>query len=283
MKASDMKTCLRAQRTLLFVILISTAVSACRSDGANRTGTAAKGEALYRENCAACHGRRGEGDGAAAIAVLVAPRDFRREPFRYVSALNGVATRDDVVQTIRNGRRFGEMPAHPYLTDREVDLLAEYVVDLHRRGWIEKLSKDEDLEPDEVQEIAREKITAENTIEVPAPPAGFRPNTALGARLYAKQCASCHGPTGKGDGLDRPKDSRGRPIAVRDLTIGEFRGGNDPVEVFKRMRCGIPGTPMPAQAQLSDEQIWQLTYYSLYLAGEYRFPRVRPSSGKGER
>ncbi len=46
-------------------------------------------------------------------------------------------------------------------------------------------------------------------------------------------CASGHGPTGKGDGLDKPEDESGRPIQVRDLTSGAFRGGTAPPGDFQ--------------------------------------------------
>ena len=81
------------------------------------------------------------------------------------------------------------------------------------------------------------------------------------------RCASCHGATGRGDGLDKPLDERGKRISVRDLTAGEFRGGIDREELFKRIRCGVPGTPMPTQEGMDDEEMWQLVYYVQFLAG----------------
>lgn len=93
------------------------------------------------------------------------------------------------------------------------------------------------------------------------------PASAAGHALYTAHCAACHGPTGTGDGLDKPTDENGRPIQVRDLTSGIFRGGVGAEELFKRMRCGVPGTPMPAQVTLDDEEIWQLIHYVRFLSG----------------
>lgn len=259
-----------ASLSLLAALVVTTS---CRSPGDEADEPQSEGALLYAENCAACHGDSGRGDGPAARAVRVRPRDFWNEPFRYVSSLNGAPTRTDVYQTIRNGRLIGEMPSHPSLSDRQVELITDYVIEINRRGWIERLTvefaDDDELEPEDIDEIATDKVTPRDAIRVPALPRNFRFDTDVAHKLYVAQCASCHGETGSGDGLDLPKDSQGRPIEVRDLTVGDYRGGTSPQELFKRIRCGIPGTPMPAQVQMDDEQVWQLTYYSLFLAGKY--------------
>ncbi len=222
-------------------------------------------------HCAACHGKHARGDGPAAIALDVRPRDFWQEPFRYISTLNGVPTHDDLMQTIRSGRHFGAMPSRPHLSDTEARVLANYVREINRRGWAERLARefadDEEMTPADIEEISLERVTPEEPIAIPRPPRGFRSSTETGRQLYFESCASCHGPTGKGDGLDTPEDDQGKPIAVRDLTTGQFRGGVTPEEVFKRIRCGVPGTPMPAQIGLTDEEVWELVYYVYYLAG----------------
>ncbi|MHC4135499.1 MAG: c-type cytochrome [Planctomycetota bacterium] len=272
----------RRTATLILPLLAVLVAASCKQTEPGGTAMPARehGAVLYGEHCAACHGDRGAGDGPAAIAVRVRPRDFRNEPFRYVSTMNGVPQHQDLVRTIRNGRRHGEMPGHPDLRDEEVARLVTYVLEIHRLSWAGRLEAEaeegEEISADEIAEIAREKITAEEPVVVKAPPAGFRPDTKSGHRLYAQSCADCHGPTGRGDGLDRPKDARGRPIEVRDLTIGQFRGGMGKAELFWRIRCGVPGTPMASQALLSDEEIWQLVYYSLYLSGRNPYAASSP-------
>ncbi len=232
---------------------------------------ASEGSCLFAAHCAACHGREGRGNGRAIIALGIMPRDFWEERFRYVSATNGVPTQDDLVQTIRRGRRFGEMPANPQLTDAEVLALADYVRELNRRGWLQRLTEefgdDEDMEPEDFEEIAEARVTPGKVLTIPWPARDFRADLAVGRELYEAGCASCHGPTGRGDGLDKPLDELGKPIAVRDLTSGRFRGGIAPDEVFKRIRCGVPGTPMPAQWVFTDEEVWHLIGYVEFLAG----------------
>ncbi len=228
------------------------------------------GYELYQAHCAACHGSGGRGDGIARTFISVTPRDFWNEPFRYVSTFDGTATDEDLAQTIGLGRTNGEMPAAPWLTDQEIAALGAYVRELNRLGWVKRLNAEldgEGLTASEIDEIATERVTPEEVIIVAAPRPHFRPDLAVGRDLYMQSCASCHGPDGRGDGLDKPRDEQGRAITVRDLTRSPIRGGSGPVELFKRIRCGIPGTPMPAQEALTDEQVWQLVFFTRHLAG----------------
>ncbi len=230
----------------------------------------ASGETLYKMFCGACHGVAGLGDGAAAATIEGQPRDFWHERFRYVSTLNGVPTQDDLVRTISTGRQFGEMPSNPQLTEEEVLALADYILEINRKGTIEKLTEafadDDDIEPEDIEEIAEKRLTPTGIIMAPWPGSDFQPDSNVGIKLYMANCASCHGDKGKGDGPQELVDERGRRIIARDLTTGRFRGGDDPEEVFKRIRVGIPGTPMPAQETLSDNDVWQLVHHVRTLA-----------------
>ena len=230
-----------------------------------------EGHSLFTAHCAPCHGATGGGRGPAAIALSVAPRDFRHERFRYVSTLNGVPTEDDLIQSIRFGRRYGEMPAHPQLTDAELRTLAGYIREIQRLGWrdvlLEEFADDEDTSPDELEEISHIRVKPRDAISVARPRASFRRDLGQARKLYEANCAACHGLNGRGDGLDKPLDEQGRPIQVRDLTSGEFRGGTASTEVFKRIRCGVPGTPMSSAVALTDDEVWQLVHYVRFLAG----------------
>lgn len=70
-----------------------------------------------------------------------------------------------------------------------------------------------------------------------------------GAQVYARQCAACHGRTGRGDG---PGAADLRP-APRDFTSGQFRFRSTPngtpprpEDLVRTIRRGLPGTAMPA-------------------------------------
>ncbi|MEZ6045807.1 MAG: cytochrome c [Planctomycetaceae bacterium] len=110
---------------------------------------------------------------------------------------------------------------------------------------------------------------------------------ARGQAHYIKHCITCHGPLGYGDGTETETyktdpltnvtyakpglyDSWGELVKPRNLRLGQFRGGRRPIDVFRRIKGGIPGTPMQAfsTALSEDEQIWDVVNYVLSLPHE---------------
>jgi mono/diheme cytochrome c family protein len=83
-----------------------------------------KGRASFALNCAACHGAKGEGDGAAAAALNPKPRNFATEPFKNGS---GVA---QVFETLDKGSPGTAMIAFKHLSEEERWGLAYYVLEL---------------------------------------------------------------------------------------------------------------------------------------------------------
>ncbi len=105
------------------------------------------------------------------------------------------------------------------------------------------------------------------------------------------KCAECHGESGRGDGPNteefwkipdvKPErkyevaglhDNWGHPQKPRDLTRGLYRGGRRPLDIFRRVHEGIPGTQMPGfGSALSQEEIWDIVNYVLSIPfdGEY--------------
>ena len=47
------------------------------------------GASVYRENCAACHGKEGHGDGETAKELKYKPRDFREGKFAFGNTPGG--------------------------------------------------------------------------------------------------------------------------------------------------------------------------------------------------
>jgi len=84
------------------------------------------------------------------------------------------------------------------------------------------------------------------------------PDLARGGMLYQKQCATCHGATGRGDGPAGVKLSP-RPVDFTDQTRADGRSALSLYEVISQ---GVAGTPMASYAkQLSAADRWALAYF----------------------
>jgi cytochrome c553 len=83
-------------------------------------------------------------------------------------------------------------------------------------------------------------------------------SVAAGAAVFAKQCASCHGAAGKGDGAMAAK-LKSKPS---DLTDAEWTHGPTDGEIFTVIRDGAPSAGMKAfRGALTDRQMWDLVNY----------------------
>ena len=80
-----------------------------------------------------------------------------------------------------------------------------------------------------------------------------------GRKLYLESCAICHGERGDGQGL------RASAFATppRDFTNEAWRRSTSPRRVYRVVRDGLPGTPMPGWRSLGDDAVLQLTAYVL--------------------
>jgi mono/diheme cytochrome c family protein len=111
-------------------------------------------------------------------------------------------------------------------------------------------------------------------------------------------CVKCHGLTALGDGgqvdyddWNKTKKGLSRedvmrrfslPIQLatpRNLRLGVYRGGGNPVDLYRRIFAGIKGSPMPGAtirdpantnvaAGLSPDQIWHIVDYVQWLPYE---------------
>ena len=85
---------------------------------------------------------------------------------------------------------------------------------------------------------------------------------AKGKTLFAVNCASCHGTTGKGDG---PASVALNP-KPRDFTSGYWRYGGGEARVVRTISEGSPGTAMAAFPAISLEDRFALAHYVRSLA-----------------
>ncbi len=218
---------------------------------------------LYIRHCAPCHGDFGEGDGPGAETLDPRPRDFSTGRFRLISTETGLPTREDLIEVITHGIVGSAMPPHDHLTLAQRETLADFVLDLTQARRAEVLQ--------EMAEDQGEVLSTEDAMEIAASEAGlpvqlpsFIEETEMllteGRNLYMENCASCHDADGRGRTRRDLVDEQGQPIFARDFTAGILKGGSRPLDLYRRIHCGMPGSPMPG-FPCSERESWALVYY----------------------
>lgn len=78
------------------------------------------GENVYRENCAACHGTKGDGKGPEAARLATKPRNFISGIYKFRTTPSGsLPTDQDIFRTITRGVRTTSMLPQLQLSERE--------------------------------------------------------------------------------------------------------------------------------------------------------------------
>ena len=226
---------------------------------------AEQGKIVYDKWCVGCHGETGKGDGEAAAYMLPRPREFTRAVYQIRTTASGeLPTDDDLRRVIDNGMPGSAMP-----------------------GWRGRLSS---RERDDV--IAYLKTFSRFFEDAAPPPIDFSSDPGVseadlpeGRRLFLEEteCAKCHGEAGRGDGTSAPTlaDDWDFPVFAADLTEPwNFNGGSSVEDIYRRMRTGLDGTPMPSYSDaidaglITDEQLWLVAHYVRSLAPD-ESPQVR--------
>jgi high-affinity iron transporter len=116
-------------------------------------------------------------------------------------------------------------------------------------------------------------LAADLLVAYPTPLAPIRtPDLTRGAKLYAENCASCHGVTGRADGplaadLDPPA------IAFADVERARQRSAFGLYQVINQ---GLEGTAMASFAHLSTDEQWDLAFY----VGRFAFSEEQAAAGE---
>ena len=212
------------------------------------------GERIYVENCAACHGDRGDGKGPQAGRLKTKPRDFTGGIYKFRSTPSGSLPLDeDVFKTISRGVRGTSMLAQLHLSEQQRWAVVHYLKTFSERFKEERPGQ---------------------AIAVSAAPSANSKLVALGKAKYEEAgCAECHGPNGGGDGPSAKglKDDWGNSISPSNLTLKPFKSGPNPEDLYRTISTGLNGTPMPSYtAALSPNDRWALVSYILSIATHER-------------
>ncbi len=182
---------------------------------------------LYAENCAVCHGARGEGIGDVPALNAEAVRQMSAPDLRKVIARG----RDNTAMAawaVEEGGLF---------TNAQID---DLVIFIQQANWdyVEARVEALGLTPPQVITLEVSEAVLEALADLPD---GERLGTGL--QLYAENCAACHGGNASGSLIAPPLDTpEVRAMPPEDLTA--------------LIRRGVPGTLMSSWADtLSEEQI----------------------------
>ncbi len=249
------------------------------------------GQAVYQKRCVQCHGVSGNGNGPVAAAMYPKPRDYRRGIFKFTSTPYGSKPlREDLIRTVHRGIHGTSMPAFKLLPKKDVEAVVDYVLVLTHRGELENqialtAQAEEEVDPEVVEEdlvplvVDAWKRASQSEVHPMTPQPEFtQQHVVAGKKAFlTKGCSKCHGEDGRGLTADNLKaglkDTWQNPTRAADLTSGMLRGGQLPMDVYRRIYSGINGTPMPGFSNvLKDEPdtIWDLVAYVMYVSNRRR-------------
>ena len=92
----------------------------------------------------------------------------------------------------------------------------------------------------------------------------LKASVTRGYQLFVKpgeaSCISCHKDFGRQNYF--LYDTWGTIVRPMDLTLGVYRGGRRPIDIYWRIHAGVNGANMPAFGEsLKPDQIWDLVNF----------------------
>jgi cytochrome c oxidase cbb3-type subunit 3 len=208
---------LKVQRGPMMEKLTNASVTEIANDPQLTDFARAVGRPAFADNCAPCHGA---GGGGAKGYPNLNDDDW---------LWGGKLTQ--IEQTIRHGARSGDKEDH--------------------EGNMPAFGRDGILKPNEISAVADYVRSLSGLSTEP----GI--DLALGKKVFADNCAVCHGPEGKGN----------REVGAPNLTDKIWLYGPEKETIMQGIRNGRGGT-MPAWAgRLSEPTIKALTVYVYSLGG----------------
>jgi len=227
----------------------------------------AHGKEVYAQNCASCHGEKGNGHGICSAFLLPPPRDFTAAHYKFRStALGQLPTDEDLFRVVSLGVHGTPMPPWKWLlSDSDRWAVVEYIKTFSPR-------------------FAESNQKPVSITDFGTPPPRTEAAIAAGKTLYTKAgCITCHGEQGLGNGPSAATlmDATGHHISPRDFSKpASFKAGYSATEIVRTFMTGLDGTPMPGFANIiSNEDAWKLAYYVQTFARPTVTPINRASQG----
>jgi len=203
---------------LLAAGMLAFAASAMRAATAPSAAKLARGERAYLGYCAMCHGDNGGGDGplAADLVKQAAATPLRLDDATRLQALGPAGLRKVIREGGAHTGRSNMMPA-----------------------WGERLG------PQVIDDIATFIETLPGRRETGVPAATLQKYMAApkgssedGRKLFVYYCTACHGPYGRGDGLDADTLRVRHNVRPRNLTDKAYLAKRTDKELYAVIALG---------------------------------------------
>jgi len=242
----------------------------------------ARGARVWLSQCLQCHGATGDANTPTAAMHKPRPRDLRHGIVKYKSTERGYPPlREDLERSVRLGITGTGMSSFRGLPEPDLQAVLDWTTYVMLRGqtWMrakDALAASPDTAPEAV--LAAELDTVRGlwsdlqrkVVAVPQRPTPDAAAVERGGHLFRGRaaCATCHSDDGSGlpDGAVALPDAWGWDVEPRDLR-GGWRGSRDAADLFRRVRVGIDGTPMPGVGDtLTDDEAWDVVTFLETLA-----------------
>ena len=263
--------------------------------------TLAAGSVLYRRHCMHCHGVTGDGRGPTGPWVSPHPRDYRQGEFKFISSALNVGQRkprrQDLHRTLDRGIEGTSMPSFGLLQDKEKEQLISYIIHLSIRGEVELNSMKGVLTKMDLNGTVGEYATSlvkddlENWVNsdkkgleptpYPYPEADKKrlaESIRHGYELFTNpkgdaSCIGCHLDYGRQ--VPFKYDKWGTLVRPANLTAGVYRGGRRPLDLYWRIRGGIPPSGMsaaPLKVEKDRDEFWDVVNFVQALPYPHMLP-----------
>jgi mono/diheme cytochrome c family protein len=234
------------------------------------------GKTVYTENCMACHGVKGDGNGVAAKGMVPYPRNFKTGVYKFLSIPqeDGLPPDSDFKRIISKGLHGTAM--FPWdIKGKQLDAVIHYIKTFALDVWEDK----------ELKIIDTVKI-----IKDPFSVAYKQHAIQKGKEVYhAKaQCFSCHmgyvtlneySKITKKVNDDEEKelpedfyklkvqdsDAHAQKIVPPDFTWHRMKSFSDTKGLYVRLAAGVHNVMPTWQGVLEDDEIWAVAYYVKHL------------------
>ena len=230
-----------------------------------------QGREHYVQNCYACHGMTGKGNGPASHYYRPPPRDLTKGLYKFGGVVDGLPHDDDLVRIIQRGLAGTPMLAWN-IPDAELNPIIQYVKSLSS-VWQEadelgrQIPLDTDTWQDSEAAVARGKLiyhglascqqchpayaTQQEMVDA-SKAVGNRALTQFRAQPFQSETKESQ----------YEADGKKMVIMPPDFLFNEVRSGHDVRDLYRVISAGIPGTAMPTWYDaLPAADVWAMAYY----------------------